>query len=192
MLSVNIAMRPIFPIIMLLVVLITSCKKPGVPFQSGGELSLLEKQSLVALHPEFAGWVPDQSALWVRHGETRHVCVRAGGIGSISMPFDVVVFDEGGKVVEVNLIDAPNPLTENTAKFVTSISPVRVVFETPNGKLVELMGCYSSATWRQDTKKRMVFEQEMREILRSWDRSGSTNMEELRQLMQRAIDDFHK
>jgi hypothetical protein len=183
-----IAMRHFFAIVLLLAVLSVSCTRLGVPLQSGGKLSPVERENIVAIHPDFARWNPSQSALWIRHGVTRHVCIREGGSGSLTMPFQVLVFDGDGGVVEANFINAPNP---STPKAVSGVSPLRVAYER-NDQTFTCSGEFSQATWRQDIQKRMDLQKRLHEIAGRWQRSGSTNFEVVKQEIDSAITNSKK
>jgi hypothetical protein len=182
-------MRIFLVIIFLLAVLSTSCSRSGVPLQAGGELSVVERQNIVAVHPDFMDWEPEQSALWTRHGIVRHICLRDGGIGSLTEPYWVVVFDGDGRVVEANIIQAPNP---GTAKTVSSVSPLQVAFEAEDGKTYVCGGEYSQATWQHDMQKEMDLDKKLREIIATWKRSGSINFAEVDRMIKSAITNSQK
>jgi hypothetical protein len=80
--------------------------EPEVTFHSGGKLSAGERRSITAIHPWFAQWAPDYNTLWVQHGAVRHICLRCGGIGSLSMPYNVFVFGSDGGLIEANVATA--------------------------------------------------------------------------------------
>jgi hypothetical protein len=181
-------MRHVFTIVLLLAVLNVFCTRSGVPLQSGGSLSAVERQNIIAMHPDLERWNPSQSALWVRHGITRHVCIQQGSFGGLTMPYEVFVFDGDGGVVEANLIEAPHPSTPMT---VSSVSPLRVAYKS-DGNSVVCSGEYAEATWHQDIQKRMHLQHRLREIFESWGRSGSTNYDVLRQEIRGAITDSNK
>jgi hypothetical protein len=177
-------MRPFFTVALLLAVLNISCTKSGVPLQSGGSLSSVERKNLVAIHPGFASWSPSQSAIWVRRGVSRHVCIRQGDIGSLSVSDEVVVFDGDGKVVEANVIQAP---TSSNPKTVSRFSPICVTYERRDGKSVICSGGYSLPTCHHDFQKHMELHQRLQKVRESWHRSGSTNLEVMGQMFLNAI-----
>jgi|ERR1043166_390728 hypothetical protein len=144
--------------------------------QADGKLSARERQSIIALHSEFTNWQPTQSATWIQHGATRHVCLRAGGICSLnSMPYDAVVFDDAGQVVEANIIHGSDT---GMAENIWDISPLRVCFKARGGKLYVESGEFSQATWRHELQKRMDGLKEFRDLVERFHRSGSTNFAE--------------
>jgi hypothetical protein len=105
------------------------------------------------------------------------------------MPCDIFAFDEGGKVVEANVIEAPNP---SRPKTITSVSPLRVAYERDSGQTVVCGGKFSQATWLHDVQKREDLDERCREILESWRRSGSTNLGVVRQEIDDAIANSKK
>jgi len=161
-----------------------SCSRSGVELQAGGKLSAPERQSIIAIHSEFTNWEPSQSATWIQHGVTRHVCIRALRIGSLTMPYWAIIFDDSGQVVEANIIQAPNP---GTAESISGISPLRVAFRATDGKIYVCSGEYSQATWRQDVQRQMDSQKKLHEIVERWRRSGSTNLVEVDQMIQNAL-----
>jgi hypothetical protein len=179
-----IAMRFVSIIVLLLAVLNSSCTKSGVLLQSGGTLSAAERQNIVAVHPAFARWSPSESALWVRHGVTNHVCIREGGIGSLTMPYGVFVFDGDGRVIEANYIQAPNP---STPKSVVGISPLRVAYERMDGETVVVGVEYSQEIARHEIQKQMDLQQKLSDVVAAWKQSGSTNFAEVNQMIENVI-----
>ena len=131
------------PLICLVGILAGSCSRKEVALEDGGKLSADERKSIVAVHPAFASWEPEQSAFWLQHGATWHICIRCGGIGSIGMPYWVFVFDAGGHLTEANIIQAPNP---GRAVTVSSIFPLKVAFEA-HGNTYACDGEFSQTNW---------------------------------------------
>lgn len=147
-----------FATILLLSILMTSCTKSGesgVPLQRGGTLSRAEQESIIAIHPRLKFWSPSHSAVWIRDGVTQHVCIREGDIVSLTTTSEVFIFDGEGKVVDANIIEAPDAPNRETSKTVSSISPLRVVYRFPKGVVVELGERYPRESSRQDFRKRM-------------------------------------
>lgn len=169
--------------ICLLAVLTTSCSS-RVALQTGGKLSVAERRSVVAIHPDFANWEPSQNASWSRHGVVRHVCLKCGGIGSLTMPYWGIVFDGDGNIVEANIIQAPNP---GEAEAIISASPLRVAFKANNGKIYVCGGEFSETAWLQDIRKEMDLERRLHETVETWQRSGGTNWAELDHMIKEAI-----
>jgi len=100
------------------------------------------------------------------------------------MPYTVLVFDSEGRVIEANIIQAPNP---STAVAVSSVSPLRVSFKGDDGSIHVCSGEFSQATWRHDFQKKMDLDRTLEEIFKRWQRSGSTNFAEWDRMMMNAI-----
>jgi len=181
-------MRYVLIIVLLFACLVVVFRMRGVALRSGGVLSAVERENVVAIHPDFARWEPSQSAQWVRHGVTRHVCIQGGGIGSLTMPYAVFVFDTEGGVIEANIINAPNP---STPKRVISVSPLRVAFER-DSRTVVCSGEFSESTGIHDIRNYMDLPRRLPDIEASWRRSGSTNFEVLMQAIRSAITNSQK
>ncbi len=105
------------------------------------------------------------------------------------MPYEVFVFDGEGGVIEANIIDAPNP---SVPKTVSSVSPLRVVFERDDGKTTECSGEFSEAAWHHDVQKGMDLQQRLDKIVASWQRSDNTNFEVVQQAIDSALANSQK
>jgi hypothetical protein len=179
-----IVMRTFWAALLFVAVFMASCTKSGIPFQSGGKLSVAEQQNIAAIHPLYARWHPNYSAFWVQHGVAQHVCLSTDG-GSIVWPYDVFVFDGDGRVVEANIIDAPSGAEP---KSLPSISPLRVEFA--GGALHDqsaIVGLrYLHDEGHQKFCDQAKQKQRMRDVFDAWRRSGSTNFDTLEQMMKSA------
>ena len=177
-------MRAFLTFVFSLVVLITSCTKSGAPFQPGGALSAMERQNIVTIHQGFAGWNPTDSAFWGRGGNALHVCIREGGVGGFTQSAEAFIFDGDGRVVEANILDVPMAYT---AKTLSGVLPLQVAYRRRDGETVFCGGRYSRATWRHEMQKQKEVERRILQIVESWRSSGSTNSQELHQMIQTAL-----
>ncbi len=183
-------MRFVFIIVLLLAALCSSCTKSGVVLQPGGTLSAAERQNIVAIHPAFTSWIPSESALWIWHGVTNHVCLLRGmsSLG-LTVTYNVFVFDGAGRVVEANSVNAPY---ESAAKAVIGISPVQVAYEDLDGKTLVIGGEYSQEIALHEIKKKTELAQKIGDVLRAWNKSGSTNFAERNQMVENVITNSQK
>lgn len=104
-------------------------------------------------------------------------------IGSLTMPYDVFVFDSAGRVMEANLIHAPNP---GTPEVVTSVAPLKVAFRTDDGRRVEVGVEYSQEVARSKVLEEAELSQRLGMARHKWMKSGSTNKQELFNMLKQA------
>lgn len=168
--------------VLLLLLLNTACTRPRVLLQPGGKLSASEQTNICKIHPYLAHFKPGYSALWISHGITRHVFIGCEGIGSITMPHEVYVFDGDGAVVDVNIIQAPNP---STPTAVIGVEPLQIEFRCLDGKTMAVGDSCSQEVARREIQNWRNLDQKDDEIILAWKLSGSTN----EAVLEKKLDD---
>lgn len=165
-----------------LLLLNTACKKPRVLLQPGGKLSASELKNICKIHPYLAHFKPGYNALWIRNGITRHVFIGCNGIGSITMPHEVFIFDGDGAVVGANIVQAPNP---STPMAVIGVAPLQIEFQCLDGETMAVGDSCSQEAARHEIQRWMNLFQKEDEVQSAWKLSGSTN----EAVLEKKLDD---